>query len=100
MLILVLACSMVLLQGQPLPHSIWLEAESFGPLKGANFSFFTEDRQTKGSWAIAGPDVAAGWTQGGESEFMSIAARADEASEITVGRDVEFPTSGAYTLWV
>ena len=100
MLPIVIASFLYSQQVAPLPHSIWLEAESFGPLNGTNFSFTAEDRQTKGSWAIAGPDAAPGWTQGGESEFMSIAARADEAAEIAVARETEIPAAGAYTLWV
>src|SRR5579871_658910 len=84
----------------PTPHSVWLEAEWFGPLKGANFSFMPETSQTRGSWAVAGPDAAPAWTQGGESEFMSIAARADEPNEIAVGRDIEAPLAATYTLWV
>ena len=93
--------ALVMQGGAPaLPESIWLEAETFGPLKGANFSFMMESQQTHGAWAVAGPDAAAAWTQGGESEFMSIAARADEPNEILVGRDTEFPTAGTYTLWV
>jgi hypothetical protein len=87
-------------QAHPSPHSIWLEAETFGPLKGANFSFLPEDRQTRGSWSVAGPDAAPAWTQGGESEFMSIAARADEPQGVTIRRDTELPAAGSYTLWV
>jgi hypothetical protein len=83
-----------------LPQTVWLEAESFGPLKGANFSYMPEAQQTRGSWALAGPDTAPAWTQGGESEFMSIAARADEPGELVIGREVEFPAAGAVTLWV
>lgn len=100
LLALFLAC--VLLPGRPtpLPHHLWLEAESFGPLKGANFSYMPEAQQTRGSWALAGPDTAPAWTQGGESEFMSIAARADEPGELRVERETEFPASGNYTLWV
>ncbi len=82
------------------PESIWAEAESFGPLKGANFSFMREELQTRGSWAVAGPDVAAAWTQGGESEFMSIAARADEPEGTAVSREIVVPAGGAYRLWV
>src|SRR6185369_8370316 len=77
-----------------------MEAESFGPLKGGNFSFQAVEQTTKGSWSIAGPDTAASWTQGGESEWMSIAARADEPNELVVGRDAEVPVEGDYTLWV
>ncbi len=69
-----IAMVLILLQGQAkaLPHSVWLEAEWFGPLKGSNFSFLPEAQQTRGSWSVAGPDAAPAWTQGGESEFMSI----------------------------
>jgi hypothetical protein len=44
--------------------------------------------------------VAAEWTQGGESEFLSVAARADEPGEVVIRRDIEVPAAGAYTLWV
>src|SRR4051812_29090618 len=82
------------------PHSVIIEAETLGPLSGSNFSFQQPDKTTRGSWSLAGPGVAAEWTQGGESEFLSIAARADEPAGNTVGRDVEIPAAGAYTLWV
>ena len=85
---------------EALPHSVWLEAENFGPLHGGNYSFQQVDKTNKGSWSLAGPDVAAAWTQGGESEFLSIAARADEAGELVVSRDVEIPADGNYALWV
>ena len=100
MLPFLLAC--VLLGGRQagLSQHIWLEAESFGPLKGANFSFMPESQQTKGSWALAGPEAAPGWTQGGESEFLSVAARADEPGELAISRSVEFPAPGTYQLWV
>ncbi|HWE01336.1 MAG TPA: hypothetical protein VG326_02925 [Tepidisphaeraceae bacterium] len=83
-----------------LPHSIWLEAESFGPLHGSNFSFQRTEKATKGSWSLSGPDVATAWTQGGESEFLSVAARADEPGEVVIGRDTRIPADGAYSLWV
>ena len=82
------------------PESVWAEAESFGPLKGANFSFMREDRQTRGSWSVAGPDAAAAWTQGGESEFMSIAARADEPAGTAVSREIVVPAKAQYRFWV
>jgi hypothetical protein len=82
------------------PHHVWVEAESLGPLNGGNFSFQQPEATTKGSWALAGPGVAAEWTQGGESEFLSVAARADEPGEVVAGRDVEVPAAGTYTLWV
>ena len=82
------------------PHHIWIEAENLGPLNGSNFSFQQPAITTKGSWSLAGPGVAAEWTQGGESEFLSIASRADEAAGVKVGRSVEVPASGRYALWV
>ncbi|HZT43210.1 MAG TPA: hypothetical protein VFA07_13655 [Chthonomonadaceae bacterium] len=83
-----------------LPQTVWLEAETFGPLRGANFSYMPEAQETRGAWSLAGPDVAASWTQGGESEFLSIAARADAPAGLTVGRDTEIAAAGSYTLWV
>ncbi len=82
------------------PHTLWLEAETFAPLKGANFSYQPLAQTTKGSWAVSGPGVAAEWTQGGESEWMSVAARADEPEELVITRDAEAPAAGKYTLWV
>src|SRR5438552_2282075 len=87
-------------QEPPQAHSVVVEAELMGPLSGGNFSFQQPDKTTKGSWSLAGPGVAAEWTQGGESEFLSIAARADEPAGTTVGRDVEVPAAGKYTCWV
>ncbi|HEV8605030.1 MAG TPA: hypothetical protein VGQ99_06670 [Tepidisphaeraceae bacterium] len=82
------------------PHTVVIEAENFGPLKGSNFSFQEPTKTTKGSWSLSGPGVAAEWTQGGESEFMSIAARADEPAGTTVSHEIEVPAAGNYTLWV
>lgn len=83
-----------------LPQTLWLEAETFGPLKGVNFSYMPEAQETRGSWSLAGPDTAPSWTQGGESEFMSVAARADEPNELAIGRDIEVAAAGQYMLWV
>jgi hypothetical protein len=96
----VLAFALPAMADENLPHSIWLEAEAFGPLHGSNFSFQQPDKTTKGSWSLAGPDVATAWTQGGESEFLSVAARADEPGEVVIGRDAQIPAAGTYTLWV
>src|SRR3954468_5054327 len=82
------------------PQHIWMEAETFAPLVGANFSFQPVGQTAKNSWGLAGPGVAAEWTQGGESEFLSVAARADEPGEVVIGREVEIPAAGRYTLWV
>jgi hypothetical protein len=84
----------------PLPEHIWLEAETFGPLRGSNFSFIHPEKTQTGSWAVSGPGVADAWSQGGESEWMSIAVRADEATEVVAGREFKVPIAGTYTLWV
>jgi hypothetical protein len=54
--------------------------------------------QTTG-WAINGPGTSAEWTQGGESEWNSIAASPADA-RATVHQDIEIPRAGAYKVWV
>ena len=83
-----------------LPHHVWLEAETFGPLRGGNFSFQPLTKQQPGSWAVSGPGVADAWTQGGESEWMSVAARSDEPGQLIIGRQTEIPVTAKYELWV
>ena len=83
-----------------LPQHVWIEAETFAPLKGSNFSFHHPAKQQSGAWGVSGPGVADAWTQGGESEWMSIAAKADEPAGVTAAREVEIPTAGTYALWV
>src|SRR5579872_5394981 len=95
-----IACALGVGGAPGLPHTVWMEAETFAPLKGANYSYLPESQETKGSWSIAGPDAAAAWTQGGESGFMSIAARADEPGQVAITHDIEMPAAGTYTLWV
>ena len=50
-------------------------------------------------WGISGPGVSAEWSQGGESEWNSVAASADETRG-TISQDVQVPRSGGYKLWV
>jgi hypothetical protein len=50
-------------------------------------------------WGINGPGVSAEWSQGGESEWNSAAASADETSA-TIYQDLEIPRSGNYRVWV
>lgn len=50
-------------------------------------------------WGISGPGVSAEWSQGGESEWNSAAASADETRG-NISQDVEIPRSGEYKLWV
>jgi hypothetical protein len=46
-----------------------------------------------------GPGVSAEWTQGGESEWNSAAASADE-TRATLYQDFEIPRDGQYALWM
>ncbi len=50
-------------------------------------------------WGINGPGVSAEWSQGGESEWNSAAASADE-TQATIYKDFEVPRSGDYKIWV
>ena len=50
-------------------------------------------------WSISGPGVSAEWTQGGESEWNSVGAAADETQGV-IWQDIEIPRSGEYKVWV
>jgi hypothetical protein len=50
-------------------------------------------------WGINGPGVSAEWSQGGESEWNSAAASADETAG-RISQEIEIPRSGNYKLWV
>jgi hypothetical protein len=50
-------------------------------------------------WSISGPGVSAEWSQGGESEWNSVAAAADETRGI-IYQDIEIPRAGEYKIWV
>lgn len=50
-------------------------------------------------WGINGPGISAEWTQGGESEWNSVAATADE-TRAAIYQDVEVPRAGRYKIWV
>jgi len=50
-------------------------------------------------WSISGPGVSAEWSQGGESEWNSVAASADETRG-GLWQNVEVPRAGEYKLWV
>src|SRR5947209_20358593 len=50
-------------------------------------------------WGINGPGVSAEWSQGGESEWNSAAASADE-SHATIYQDLGIPKSGKCKLWI
>src|SRR2546426_12445586 len=80
-----LSCTFVLLcaatsgsatQPKP-PIYIWLEPEWFEGVQG-NFAYWTGTAKPTGSWGIAGPGISAEWSQGGESEWNSMGACAEE----------------------
>ncbi len=50
-------------------------------------------------WGINGPGVSAEWSQGGESEWNSVAASADETAA-KIYQDFEVPRGGNYRVWV
>lgn len=79
-------------------ESIWIEAEDLRPLKGSYFPAALGGK-TDGAWGISGPGVAAEWTQGGESGFMSIAAHASDA-KASASIEIDVPVSGKYHVWV
>jgi len=64
-----------------------------------NPSYLNLPRDKAPGWGINGPGVSAEWTQGGESEWNSAAASADE-NRATLYQDFEIPRGGQYTLWI
>jgi hypothetical protein len=50
-------------------------------------------------WGMNGPGVSAEWSQGGESEWNSAAASADE-TKASIYQDLVVPRAGDYHLWV
>ena len=85
---------------------LWYEAENmrgFGvkptgePIQ--NPSWMNLPKVKAPGWGMNGPGVSAEWSQGGESEWNSAAASADETSA-TIYQDIEIPRGGNYRLWV
>src|ERR1043166_2464706 len=80
------------------PVHLWFEPEWFEGVKGS-FNYWTGTAKPIGSWGIAGPGISAEWSQGGESEWNSIGATADETSA-KCHRDFVVPRAGVYQIWV
>ncbi len=78
-------------------ESIWFEAEHLHGVRGSCFPDF--DQKTAGHWALSGPGIAPEWTQGAESEWLSIAC-APEDEQAAASRDCEVPEAGEWRLWV
>jgi hypothetical protein len=64
-----------------------------------NPSYLNLPRAKAPGWGMNGPGVSAEWTQGGESEWNSAAASADE-TRASIYQDLEVPRAGAYVLWI
>src|ERR1044072_4251421 len=83
------------------PVYLWFEPEWFDGVKGtfAYWSDSTKPAKPTGAWGVAGPGISAEWTQGGESEWNSMGAAAEETSA-RGQRDFIVPRAGAYKVWV
>lgn len=90
----------------PSAEYLWYEAENMlgfttnerhEPV--LNPSWTNWPRAKAAGWGINGPGVSAEWTQGGESEWNSAAASADE-TRATIYQDIEVPRAGVYKFWV
>jgi hypothetical protein len=83
---------------QSRPFYLWLEPEWFDGVKGS-FAYWTGTAKPQGAWGIAGPGISAEWSQGGESEWNSIGAAAEETSA-RCKRSIIVPRVGTYRVWV
>jgi hypothetical protein len=64
-----------------------------------NPSWLDPPREKAPGWGMNGPGVSAEWSQGGESEWNSAAASADETRAALL-QDIEVPRAGTYKIWV
>ncbi len=85
---------------------LWYEAENMRGITQTaqhepqlNPSYLETPAVKAPGWSISGPGVSAEWSQGGESEWNSVAASADE-SHATITQTIEVPRDGQYRLWV
>ena len=88
------------------PEYLWYEAESMRGITATatnepqlNPSWMHLPASKAPGWGINGPGVSAEWTQGGESEWNSVNASADETRG-TISQDIEVPRAGEYKIWV
>src|SRR5580765_1076969 len=85
---------------------LWYEAENMtGIAQNAqhepqlNPSYLEIPAAKAPGWSISGPGVSAEWSQGGESEWNSVAASPDE-THATISQSVVVPRAGQYRFWV
>ncbi len=95
--LLTLVSSVASAQAKP-PVHLWFEPEWFEGVKGS-FGYWTGNAKPTGTWGVAGPGIAAEWSQGGESEWNSMGAPATETSA-RCQRDFIVPRAGDYKVWV
>src|SRR5436853_945500 len=98
-LFLAMSANLCAAAGKPAVY-IWFEPEWFEGVKGT-FAYWPGPGMSKptGAWGIAGPGISAEWSQGGESEWNSIGAAADETSA-RCQRNFIVPRAGNYKVWV
>src|SRR4029077_10122986 len=80
------------------PIHLWFEPEWFDGVKGS-FAYHSGKPKPTGAWGIAGRGIGAEWSQGGESEWNSMGAAADETNA-RCQRDFIVPRAGNYHVWV
>ena len=90
----------------PRAEYLWYEAENMRGISSdkrgepvLSPSFLNLPKAKAPGWCMNGPGVSAEWTQGGESEWNSVAAAADE-TRATISQEVEVPRAGDYKIWV
>ena len=85
---------------------LWYEAENMSGISEdarhepvVNPSWLNLPASKAPGWGINGPGVSAEWSQGGESEWNSVNASADETRAV-MRQDIEVPLPGNYRFWV
>jgi hypothetical protein len=85
---------------------LWYEAENMRGITETsrhepllNPSYLELSAAKAPGWSISGPGVSAEWSQGGESEWNSVAAAADETRG-EISQEIEVPRAGEYKVWV
>ncbi|MBC7931603.1 MAG: hypothetical protein H7Z38_13670, partial [Rubrivivax sp.] len=95
----------------PAPSSLrhseyfWYEAENMRGISvearnepRLNPSWMQQTRAQAPGWGMNGPGVSAEWSQGGESEWNSVAAAPDETRAV-IYQDIEVPRDGQFRVW-
>src|ERR1043166_1900918 len=85
---------------------LWFEAENMHGISQTpqhepqlNPSYLDLPAAKAPGWSISGPGVSAEWSQGGESEWNSVAASPDETRG-AITQDIDVPRAGQYRLWI